>query len=769
MSPHGSAALRPGDSPALPEEFQPLSRATRLVRRISAARVRLSPDHWALIAIAAAVLLANLPYLLGFFDPNPLGYRSGLTRSITHGWLSGKPTIDPSIGFTSQAIGHLAALDLLHLHLPWWNPYEGTGMPLLGETQAAALFPPTLLAAFSGGQLCEHVLLELIAGICTYLLLRRIGVSRPAAVGGAIAFALNGKFAWFSDAGVNPLPFLPMLLLGIERAFAATQAGQRGGWRLIALAGALSVYAGFPEVAYIDTLMCVCWFAWRCGCLERRHIRPFVVKAGMGAIAGTLLAAPMLVAMATYLSHADLGVHASAQLGTAHLRPSALPQLLLPYVYGPLNADPHAYIWLKVGGYLSTTLLLFAVVGVLALGRRGLRLVLLGWALLVFSRMYGQPPLLGHVLGVLPDMSRIQFYRYGTAALELPVILLAALGLDDLARVPTHWRRLLLGVLAVSAALTAAAFAARPIVNSLGTEFDHNTFFTTSVVWGGLVAAAVAAVTLVRRARPRAALLALLMAVDALALFVVPEFSAPRATTLDLAPVAYLRQHLGEARFFTLGPIVPNYGSYFRLASLGIDDFPPKAYAHFVHARLDPVVGFTGFRPAGRSAEQELLRHLRGYRSAAVRYVLTPAGQPLPTSRTTFRLVFRSPTTRIYRLARPSPYFGAAGCRVTSSDRQSAWVTCRRQTTLIRRETMLPGWSAQLDGRPAAIHRNHGLFQAVTVPAGSHHVTFSFTPPGMDWALLGLLGGCVLMGVPGLARLLARWRSSGQAQPEAPA
>jgi hypothetical protein len=181
------------------------------------------------------------------------------------------------------------------------------------------------------------------------------------------------------------------------------------------------------------------------------------------------------------------------------------------------------------------------------------------------------------------------------------------------------------------------------------------------------------------------------------------------------------------------------------------------------------VVGFTGFRPAGRSAEQELLRHLRGYRSAAVRYVLTPAGQPLPTSRTTFRLVFRSPTTRIYRLARPSPYFGAAGCRVTSSDRQSAWVTCRRQTTLIRRETMLPGWSAQLDGRPAAIHRNHGLFQAVTVPAGSHHVTFSFTPPGMDWALLGLLGGCVLMGVPGLARLLARWRSSGQAQPEAPA
>ena len=69
---------------------------------------------------------------------------------------------------------------------------------MLGETQSAALFPPTLLTVFSNGQLYEHMLLELIAGICTYLLLRRILVARPAALAGAIAFALCGKFAWFA-------------------------------------------------------------------------------------------------------------------------------------------------------------------------------------------------------------------------------------------------------------------------------------------------------------------------------------------------------------------------------------------------------------------------------------------------------------------------------------------------------------------------------------------------------------------------------------------
>jgi hypothetical protein len=732
---------------------------------MSAARVRLSPDSWALVAIAGAVILANLPYLLGFFHPNPLDYRSGLTSSITHGWLGGKPTIDPSVGFTSQAIGHLAALDLLHLHLPWWNPYEGTGMPLLGETQSAALFPPTLLTALSNGQLYEHVLFELIAGICTYLLLRRLRVTRAAATAGAIAFALNGKFAWFSDAGVNPLPFLPMLLLGIERAFAATRAGRPGGWRLLALAGALSVYAGFPEVAYIDTLMGVGWIGWRCSCLERRQLRPFLAKVALGGAAGALLAAPMLVAMGSYLSHADLGVHAGTRLGNAHLPFSEVPQLLLPYVYGQVNTNPHASIWIMVGGYLSTTLLLFAALGVLARGRRGLKLLLLGWGLLVFARMYGEPPLLGHVIGVLPDMSRIQFYRYGTAALELPVILLAALGLDDLARAPAHRRRLLLGVLAVVATIAAAGLYARPVVHSLGTTFEHSAYFHASIVWGVLIAAAAAPVALLRRAHVRSALLALLVALDAIVLFAVPEFSAPRATTVDLAPVAYLRQHLGQARFYTLGPLQPNYGSYFGLASLAIDDFPPQAYAHYVHARLDPVVAFTGFRPRGPSAEQELMRHLGGYRSAGVRYVLTPPQDPLPQSRNALRLVFRSPTTWIYQLAGASPYFGAPGCSATPAGRTSVRVVCRRQSTVIRRETWFAGWSAQLDGHSTAIRRVDGLYQAVTVPAGPHRLTFAFAPPGMEWALLGLLGGCALMCAPGVSKRVAAVRSGGQVWP----
>jgi len=75
-------------------------------------------------------------------------------------------------------------------------------------------------------------------------------------------------------------------------------------------------------------------------------------------------------------------------------------------------------------------------------------------------------------------------------------------------------------------------------------------------------------------------------------------------------------------------------------------------------------------------------------------------------------------------------------------------VACPRPSTLVRRETWFPGWSVQLDGHPAVLRHADELFQAVAVPRGTHRVTFTYSPPGMEWALLGLLAGCGLMLVP---------------------
>ena len=738
----------------------PTGRARRS-RRLREAAAGVPPDTWAMLAIAGAVIVAHLLYLLGLFDPNPMGPRSGLISAVTPGPLGGQPTIDPNNGFISQAVSHRAALDVVHLHAPWWNPYEGTGTPLAGEMQSAAFFPPTLLTLLANGQLYEHMLLEIVAGIATYLLLRRISVGRWAAAAAGIAFALNGTFAWLSHATVNPVAFLPLLLLGVElRLLRVHRAPPR---RLVADrsgAGALSFYAGFPEVAYIDALLAVLWLGWRCSSVGRDRLASLLGKAAAGAACGALLAAPLIVAAIDYVSHGDLGLHAGATLGSAHLPPQILPQLVLPYAFGPIfdfagRGLVMSSLWGSVGGYLDTSLLLFALLGIFSRGRRGLRIVLAAWIVLVFARMYGEPPLLGHVLGVLPGMSRVAFFRYATASLELAVILLAALGIDDLARAPDWRRRLLLAAGAGLVLVAAAAIGAQSLIGQLEARFSQRPYFAVAVAWGALVVIAAAACALVKSRSARIRVLSALLAIDACALFVIPELSAPRSVTVDTAPVAYLQRHLGSSRFFTLGPLAPNYGSYFGVGSLNINDLPiPSRFQRYVNARLDRVVDptvFVGNFGGGRSwfgpsPEQELERNLAGYRAASVRYVLTPPGRRCRRVRTgsCSCSALRAPgSTRCPAPTRTSPPPQVRGVRLPDARARGSRAAPRGRSSGAR--PTCPRWSATIDGRGVPIRTTGGLFQAIGMPAGAHTVNFGYEPPtssGASWDSCSDAAGC---------------------------
>ena len=657
------------------------------------------------------------------------------------------------------------AIDWLQLKLPWWNPYEATGAPLAGELQSAAFFPPTALTLFSNGQLYERMLLEVLAGISTYLLLRRIPVDRLAATAGGIAFALNGTFGWLSHAPINAVPFLPLLLLGIELAYATATARRPGGWWLIALAGALSFYAGFPEVAYIDSLLAVCWFAWRLGCSPRERRKSLVAKGATGVTVGILLSAPLLVASLGYLGRAELGSHATDAFASLHLPLQALPQMTLPYVYGPIFAFGDgrgvlAGIWSFVGGHLTSSILLFALLGLFSANRKGLRLMLLGFLALALARIYGLSPL-AEVLGWLPGMSRIAFLRYAFPSVELAVVILAALGLDELTRHRSPRRRVVLAVTAASlGAVAVSAASAMSLARKLGAGFDERAYVGGSLLWGSTVVVLGSVIVLAAGSRTRTWLAAVVVAADALVLFTFAEASAPRSVHVDRAPVAFLRQHLGTSRFFTLGPLQPNYGSYFGLGQLNVNDIPiPKLFADHVRSRLDQDVDptvFVGNTGGGRSPKvpppkQELLRNLNGYREAAVAYVLTPPGEAMPESATSFRLVFRSASTWIYRLNGASTYFTAADadCTLQVANREDVRLVCPHATTLVRRETDLPGWSARVDGKPVAVHRFGDMFQAVSVGSGSHTVTFHYSPPHMRWAFAAFVAGCVwLLFVP---------------------
>lgn len=762
----------------------PLRRALERMRAVP-------PDAWALGVIALAVVLGNLPYVLGLVDPSPLGPASGLTSSIQAGYLGGLHVLDPNIGYTSQALGHRAALDLLHLRLPWWNPYEATGAPLAADMNSAALFPPTLLLALAHGQLLEHMLLELAGGIATFLVLRRIAVGRWASTVAGVAFALNGTSAWFGHAAANPVALLPLVVLGVELAYASTVAGRRGGWWLIAVAGSLSLYAGFPETAYVNGLFAVAWLLWRCRCAGHGLMRALIAKSVVGGVAGGLLSAPIMVPFLGYLPDAFLAAHKGAGYDGVHLSAQSLPQLVIPYVYG----NPSQYqdaagsltaIWGTLGGYLTMSLVLFACLGLASrTASRGLRALLAAWLLLALSRMYGVA-IVGDAFKALPGMSSVEFSRYAWPTVELAVVVLAGLGLDAVGKARLSPRSVAASGCGCLAIVALAAVGASGLVGRLSAQpASGSSAGGGHPLWSFAVAVAAAAAVVIvgcaaalpRSRRLRCALASAVVAADMLAMFVLPELSSPRSVHLDLAPVAYLGEHAGLSRFATVGPFRPGYGSYFGVASINDVDLPlPAVWANYVHFELDPYarpnqfIGNRGHRPASApSPTDELIANLAAYRDASVAYVL--ADGPIPDAPRSFTPVFHSASTTIYRIAGSAPYFSASpDCVAVPHSRTSARVTCTRPATLVRRETSMPGWSARVDGQPTAVTRD-GLFQAVTLAAGSHDVSFSYAPPRLGWAFAAFGLGCAWLlagiGSETAVRRTRRIAVSGPRHPDA--
>jgi len=79
------------------------------------------------------------------------------------------------------------------------------------------------------------------------------------------------------------------------------------------------------------------------------------------------------------------------------------------------------------------------------------------------------------------------------------------------------------------------------------------------------------------------------------------------------------------------------------------------------------------------------------------------------------------------------------------------------ESWLVLTEADYPGWTAEVDGRPAEIHRaDHGV-QALRLPSGHHEVRFRFRPRSLRLGL-GIAAAAVAVYAAGTALLLRRRR-----------
>ena len=336
---------------------------------------------------------------------------------------------------------------------------------------------------------------------------------------------------------------------------------------------------------------------------------------------GVALALPLLVAFLAYLPSSDIGPH-SVGFANAALPKVGLVQDVLPYSLGPIfglqSAQPangiFIFVWDNVGGFLSATVVAGALVGLVGRRLRVLRLGLAAWIIFCLLRTYGDPTVL-RLMAAIPGAKSIAFYRYANPSWELATVILAALGLDDIARRrtaagrPGRRRRPHRGTGGVGRRHRLAAAVGRrrhrgrkvariPVVRAWAAWPPPCSSWCSWPSVGSFPPAGPDEPIRWDDGRARRGsgsrrrgrlLVAAVVAFESVGLFAFTALSAPPPTVLQTGSVTWLEQHLGSQRFYTLGPIQPEYGSYFGISQVNVDDLPlPKTWNDYIAARLDP-------------------------------------------------------------------------------------------------------------------------------------------------------------------------------------
>jgi hypothetical protein len=708
-----------------------------------------------LVLLATPFLIHSPLWLLGL-SSDPIYITGGLAERAPHGGLPGLPGwLDPNAGFTTAALGGFAAQQWLQGIVPWWNPYTWVGMSLAAEAQPAPLFLPfTLLLALRDGVLWNKIALQVVGGFAMLGLLREWRMPRRLAVLGAVLFELNGSFAWWAHAPINPLPFLPLILLGIERAAHFARARHPGGWAWVAVGIAASLYGGFPEVAYLNSLLAVSLAVWRIVAAESgRAGLALARKLAVAAVIGLLLSAPATVPFLMALPGSDIGGH--AVMGDRLTDPSVWALLLVPYIQGPLGQTSPGY---TAVGYLGLPVVWLALLALTRRdGRRGLRWVLATWMLLAIAKSL-QVPGIAPAFDMIPFVQKAAFSLYAIPSYQTACLLLACLGIEDWVQrgPPVLAARVGAGVVLL-ALLVATAWVARPwVVPVLHISRLHAAYVVVSAYMGTVALLAVMALVWRAPGGARARMLGAVLTGYAAFVFALPLLSGTRKLPMDWSLVSFLRGHLGWQRIYTLGPLAPNWGARFGIASINYNMLPvPLTWTGYIHQHLDPgadSILFIGSippdEPGQETRAEALARRADAFAAIGVRYVLAPVNSDPFHGAPAEPRIFRSAIADVFELPNPAPYVEARGaaCVLTQTVRETVSAVCDAPATLVRREFFDAGWRARVNGTPATVTPIDEIFQAVSLPAGKSEVRFTFAPLYTGWAVTGAAAALGLLG-----------------------
>lgn len=778
-------------------------------------RLRNRSDKLAIAALA--LVLAGCFYRVVFLGGslaysdnfNPFDYRPSVdnygpnslpARAWTSSGLSPTANLhDPGAMFAQwEPDSIFFRHSILSGEIPLWNPYAGGGTPFLANPISTPLFPPYLLMVLLGGTSLLRTVYDLAilfsAGAFTFLLLRRHGLGHPAALLGGIAFMLSGALVTNAGSYVgHGAALFPAALLATRWHLDDPSWRKTGTLAIIFSAIALCSYppilfGGFGLVAFYGLVVSLFDSDRHRARVSRMFRFSAAAVLGVGLVTFFYLPVFQQIRSTPQFSEAYRGAGLEALPWTCALELVSHVLLGAREIFSkPPLADPFS-LHLP---YVGVVVLFLAGCAGKTGDRKGSLLlgVVAAGTLAALMKLFGVPPV--QWIGRIPVLANIHFAAYLGAVLNFLLALLAAIGLERLARKRVSLFQVLAACLIPAlmlGLLRGLAFRDGLVPGPAADLWEYRYWV---LVWlliaTGFAAIAVTRVPIAQLAHAGIGVILALTAAEAFLntdyprqdRFNVwehpPEFvrilprreSSDRVFTADGAMMANANDALGIASLDSLYQFNParSYTIYKRYANPGAAAFLREAVRLPPEGILDRAsVGFVTCRSGGSFERQSAAR---GYgrifddgftvvfrRPAPPRYFFTSHYRVAPAGRLLAQIAERPREREILLEEQPrwDPAMTTSGTveiRRSRANTLELEVEAPRPGFLYAAENADAGWKATVNGRPARIWNANYAFRAVEVPAGKSVVRFSYWPPGLTAgltisavsvvALLGLL------------------------------
>lgn len=639
-------------------------------------------------------------------------------------------------GFHLPLIAYIARCAREHV-LPLWDPYSLSGVPIHADPQAQVFYPFTWLAVFAGNLTQGRYLFYWVeamvplhmalAGLFAFLLLRRMGLTRAAALMGGSIYQLGGFFASQAQhlGAVCTGAWLPLAILALFEL----RHRFRPRWAaVLAMAVAMSILAGFAATALVTAgaavLVVAGWLA------TRQASWRLAEGAAAGFAWGAAMAAVEVIPlwMLTGASVASERARWTALGGGLHIE--ALASLVVPNFYhvfeGGTSLYRLPYDFTLLYAYCgAATILLLALAPFV--GGRSAGLYLLLTAASVLWMLGEHTPVYRAIYTRLPGLLRGALYaEYALMAFCFFAAVTAAMVLDRLGnRLP---RAAMWGIVVFTSYDLIHAGADRPMNTYAG---GHKTQASPYRADGEAVAARLRAI--LDQTRPLARVdytdEGFGQGIEGPGMLGIPTTSGDNP--FALLRVMHVRRLYATGEAWSRNLTVNRVGSPL-LNMLNVE----------VLAGVAPIA-----EEEVRKAGLEILAPERGVRiyrnpRALPRFFLVRRIRKSTGEAESLRLLSEegfdpAEEAVVEGVAADQGNLGTSGVQVDlyEASRIQLRADVDRPAFLATSEAMYPGWGATVNGVPETLRMTNGAFRGLALPAGTNRIAMQYRGRGLAVSL----------------------------------